>query len=337
MFDLNIIYILGIVFLISLVLNKILIQYSHILKLVDKPNNRSMHRVEKSRAGGLAIFLAFSLGLLISDISINIYIILSFFVIFLLGLYDDRFSSSSKTKIFWIIIASIFLALGHMYISDLGVFLGKEVGLPSWLAIIFTTFALVGFINAVNLIDGIDGLCAGVSIVILIAYSYLGFKYNDQFLFYIASFLIISLLGFLWFNWNPSKIFMGDSGSLTLGFVIAVLSIHSVEKDYITPSTVLLLTAVPILDTLVVMLRRIRNGQNPFKADKTHIHHIILKQHYQNVSKTAKLLILLQAVFTYIGLGFKVRDDLIILTIFIMLFILFYALLTPKKNKLKQC
>lgn len=337
MFDLNIIYILGIVFLISLMLNKVLIQYSHILKLVDKPNNRSMHRVEKSRAGGLAIFLAFSLGLLISDISINIYVIFSFFVIFLLGLYDDRFSSSSKIKIFWIIIATIFLVLGDMYISDLGVFLGKEIGLPSWLAIIFTTFALVGFVNAVNLIDGIDGLCAGVSIVILIAYSYLGFKYDDQFLFYIASFLIISLLGFLWFNWNPSKIFMGDSGSLTLGFVIAVLSIHSVEKDYITPTTVLLLTAVPILDTLVVMLRRIRNGQNPFKADKTHIHHIILKQHYQNVSKTSKLLILLQAVFTYIGLGFKVRDDLIILTIFIMLFVLFYALLTPKKNKLKKC
>lgn len=337
MFDLNIIYILGIVFLISLMLNKVLIQYSHILKLVDKPNNRSMHRVEKSRAGGLAIFLAFSLGLLISNISINIYIVFSFFVIFLLGLYDDRFSSSSKIKIFWIIIATIFLVLGDMYISDLGVFLGKEIGLPSWLAIIFTTFALVGFVNAVNLIDGIDGLCAGVSIVILFAYSYLGFKYDDQFLFYIASFLIISLLGFLWFNWNPSKIFMGDSGSLTLGFVIAVLSIHSVEKDYITPTTVLLLTAVPILDTLVVMLRRIRNGQNPFKADKTHIHHIILKQHYQNVSKTSKLLILLQAVFTYIGLGFKVRDDLVILTIFIMLFILFYALLTPKKNKLKKC
>lgn len=322
MFGLNIIYILGIVFLISLMLNKVLIQYSHILKLVDKPNNRSMHRVEKSRAGGLAIFLAFSLGIFISDISINIYVILSFFIIFLLGLYDDRFSSSSKIKIFWIIIATIFLVLGDMYISDLGVFLGKEIGLPSWLAIIFTTFALVGFVNAVNLIDGIDGLCAGVSIVILIAYSYLGFKYDDQFLFYVSSFLIVSLLGFLWFNWNPSKIFMGDSGSLTLGFVIAVLSIHSVEKDYITPTTVLLLTAVPILDTLVVMLRRIRNGQNPFKADKTHIHHIILKQHYQNVAKTSKLLILLQAVFTYIGLGFKVRDDLIILTIFIMLFIL---------------
>lgn len=333
MFNLNIIYILGIVFLISLILNKVLIQYSHILKLVDKPNNRSIHRVEKSRAGGLAIFLAFSFGIFISDISINIYVIFSFLVVFLLGLYDDRFSSSSKTKIFWIIIATIFLVLDDMYIRDLGVFLGKEIGLPTWLAIIFTTFALVGFINAVNLIDGIDGLCAGVSIVILIAYSYLGFKYDDQFLFYIASFLIVSLLGFLWFNWNPSKIFMGDSGSLTLGFIIAILSIHSVDKNYITPATILLLTAVPILDTLVVMLRRIINGHNPFHADKTHIHHIILKQHYQNVAKTSKLLILLQIVFTYIGLGFKVRDDLVILTIFVLLFILFYNILTPVRKK----
>jgi UDP-GlcNAc:undecaprenyl-phosphate GlcNAc-1-phosphate transferase len=128
--------------------------------------------------------------------------------------------------------------------------------------------------------------------------------------------------------------FMGDSGSLTLGFVIAVLAIHAVDQKYITPVTVLLLTAVPILDTLVVMLQRIRRGQNPFSPDKTHIHHIILKQHYKNVAKTTKILILLQVVFTYIGLGFKVRDDIIILVMFVILFLLFYSILTPKKKGL---
>ena len=144
-----------------------------------------------------------------------------------------------------------------------------------------------------------------------------------------------TLTGAFNYNWYPSKLFMGDSGSLTLGFIIVVLSIHSVQMKYISPVTVILLTAVPILDTLIVMVRRIRKGKNPFHPDKTHIHHIILKMHYNNTAKTTKILILLQSVFIYIGLGFKVRDDLVILIMFILLFILFYSLLTPLKKKYK--
>lgn len=320
-----------VVVIVAFVLCVGVMRYSELLKLIDVPNKRSMHAIKKSRGGGLAIFGAFSLGMFLSEVPVNAYIAIAFAIVFFLGLYDDRYGSSSKTKIFWIVIASIFLFFGDIYIGFLGVFLGQEVLLPKWIAFIFSLFALVGFINAVNLIDGLDGLSSGVGIVILAGFAYLGFKYNDMFLLYSASFLILALLTFLYFNWYPSKMFMGDSGSLTLGFVIAVLSIHSVEKVYITPVTILLLTAVPILDTLVVMLRRIRHGQNPFQPDKTHIHHIILKQHYNNVAKTTKILILLQVVFTYIGLGFKVRDDFVILTIFILLYVLFYSMLTPKR------
>lgn len=319
-------------FAFSFILCGLLVKYSKVLSLIDKPNERSIHETIKSRAGGISIFFSFCIGIILSGLSLNIYIVLSFFIVFLLGIYDDRFGSSSKIKIFWIIISTVLLFYGGMYVDYLGTFLGYEIKLIPFLALVFTTFALVGFINAVNLIDGLDGLSAGVSIVILIAYVYLGYKYNDTFLLYISTFLIISLLAFLLYNWYPSKMFMGDSGSLTLGFVIAVLSIHSVRQGYITPVTVLLLTAVPILDTLVVMLRRVKRGQNPFSPDRTHIHHIILRQQAKDVARTTKILILLQMVFTYIGLGFKVRDDLIILSIFLMLFVLFYAILTPKKT-----
>jgi UDP-GlcNAc:undecaprenyl-phosphate GlcNAc-1-phosphate transferase len=185
-----------------------------------------------------------------------------------------------------------------------------------------------------NLIDGLDGLSSGVAVVILLSYGYLGYKYNDLFLLYTSSILIVTL--FLFYNWYPSKLFMGDSGSLTLGFIIVILSIHSVQKGYIAPVTVLLLTAVPILDTLIVMIRRLRRRKNPFHPDKSHIHHIILKQHYKNVSKTTKILILLQIVFIYVGLEFKVKDDLVILTMFILLFVLFYYLLTPTKINKKD-
>ena len=333
MSSLSIVAILVITFVSSLTLNKYLIRHSSFLKLLDNPNERSMHTIQKSRAGGIAIFLSFLFGVILIGLEINLYVILAFMIVFTLGIYDDIFGSSSKVKFFWLGIASILLYFGEIYISYLGTFAGYEIGLSVFLTILFTIFAVVGFVNAMNLIDGLDGLSSGVAIVILSSYTYLGYKYADLFLLYISGILIVSLCAFLIYNWYPSKLFMGDSGSLTLGFVIAVLSIHSVQMQYIAPVTVLLLTAVPILDTLIVMTRRIRRGKNPFHPDKTHIHHIILNLHYRDVAKTTKIIILLQIVFVYIGLGFKVRDDLVILIMFILLLILFYGLLTPAKLK----
>ena len=125
---------------------------------------------------------------------------------------------------------------------------------------------------------------------------------------------------------------MGDSGSLTLGFIISILSVYSINKNFLAPVTILLITAVPILDTLIVMSRRIMNGQNPFSADRTLYSPYDFKTANKDVKKTVKILILLQVLFTYIGLGFKVRDDSLILFMFMILFVLFYKMLTPKKK-----
>lgn len=323
-------YILTIVFFISLILNKILINYSHKLKLIDKPNERSLHQVEKSRAGGIAIFLSFIIGLIFFNVNLSFYLVLGFFIVFFLGIYDDIKNISSKIKFFWIMVAATFLYIDGYFITSIGVFFKVDLIMPTSMAYLFLLFAVVGFINAMNLIDGLDGLSSGIGIVILVSFAYIGFKYSDNFLFYISMTLIFSLFGFLVFNWYPSKIFMGDTGSLSLGFVIVVLSIYSINSNYISAVSVLLLAAVPILDTLIVMFRRISQKKNPFKADKTHIHHVILFQQNKNVRKTSLILILLQLIFVYIGLGFKVRDDIYILGVFIMLFILFYLLLTTK-------
>lgn len=329
------IFILPTVFLISMLFNKLLINYSSNLKLIDKPNHRSLHKVEKSRAGGLAIFISFIIGLILFNINISLYILIAFFIVFLLGIYDDIKNLSSKIKFIWLMISATFLYFDGFYISSLGTFFGIDFYMPSFISYLFLLFAVVGFINAMNLIDGLDGLSSGIAIVILVAFAYLGFKYNDIFLLNISLVLIFSLFGFLFFNWHPSKIFMGDTGSLTLGFVIVVLSIYSINKNYVSAVSILLLTAVPILDTLIVMTRRISQKQNPFSPDKTHIHHIILRQQNNNVKRTSMILIFLQMIFVYIGLGFKVRDDIYILVVFIMLFLLFYFLLTTNK-KLKK-
>ncbi|MGJ0308721.1 glycosyltransferase family 4 protein [Aliarcobacter cryaerophilus] len=321
------------IFLISFLLNKILIRYSYKLKLIDKPNERSLHKIEKPRSGGLAIFISFILGISFFEINVGIYTIFSFFIVFLVGIYDDIKNISSRLKFFWLVISATFLFLDGFLITSLGHFAGIDLLMPPIVTYLFLIFAVVGFINAMNLIDGLDGLSSGIGIVILLSFAYIGFKYNDTFLFNISILLISSLLGFLFFNWNPSKIFMGDTGSLTLGFVIVILSIHSINKNYVSAVSILLIAAVPILDTLIVMIRRISQNKNPFSPDKKHIHHILLKQQNNNIKKTSLILILLQIIFVYIGLGFKTRDDIYILGAFLMLFLLFYLLLTIKNEK----
>ncbi len=326
-------FIVGMVFVASLVLNIVLIRYSHTLKLIDKPNHRSLHKVEKSRSGGVAIFISFMLGILLLGIEISPCLLVAFMVIFALGIYDDIKEISFRVKFFWIIVATTILYAGGYYIDSIGVFAGVDLAMPSFVAYLFLLFAVVGFVNAMNLIDGIDGLSAGIGIVILASFAYVGFKYNDSFLLYTPLVLIASLVGFLLLNWHPSRVFMGDTGSLSLGFVIAVLSIYAINMDYVSAVTILLLAAVPVLDTLIVMVRRVRQKRSPFSPDRTHIHHIVLASQRGDVRKTSSILILLQLNFVYVGLGFKARDDIYTLGVFVMLFVLFYMFLTPKSIK----
>lgn len=133
---------------------------------------------------------------------------------------------------------------------------------------------LSGFTNALNLIDGLDGLAGTISFIILSTFLYIGLAHQDELIVTICSIVLSSLVAFLIFNWNPAKIFMGDSGSLFLGFVISIVA--TISLKYIHPISVLYLVALPIVDTLIVMVRRIRNGKSHFSPDKTHIHHILL-------------------------------------------------------------
>ncbi|ARU49442.1 putative undecaprenyl-phosphate N-acetylglucosaminyl 1-phosphate transferase [Sulfurospirillum diekertiae] len=319
------------VFLVSTILSFMLVKYKDIICILDEPNARSYHTVVIPRSGGVGIFIAFILGVLLLDIAHDYWFFLPLFIIFALGLYDDINPLSSKKKLLITFLSSILLFYLGFDIDKYGCFVGYDIILPTWISCLFFGIACAGFINSINLIDGLDGLASLVSLVILCAFAYLGFRWHDDFLFGVALVLMSAILGFLIFNWHPAKIFMGDSGSLTLGFIIVILSVYSIKQSYITAVSVLLLAAIPILDTLIVMVRRIVNKQNPFKADQTHMHHIVLKQQNRHVVQTVMLIGIWQILFTYIGLGFKVRDDSYILVLFILCFVFFYFSLTPKK------
>lgn len=331
------------VFLLSLLFIKLIIKYAKLLGLVDIPNERSSHTTITPRGAGIGFGFAFFVVSLFGfyEFFIKYWLVyLAMFVVFVVGILDDHKDASPKAKFYAIFVATFLLFLSDISIDSLGYYFGFEISLW-YFALPFTMFAIAGFTNALNLVDGLDGLASSVSMVILSSFLYIGYIYEDMFIVTICSLVIVSLLAFLIYNWNPANIFMGDSGSLFLGFVIALVAVRCIE--YIHPLSVLYLAAVPILDTLIVMTRRIRKGLSPFSPDKTHIHHILLKFFEMEVKKTVVFLILMQLLFSLGGimlalnsyeLGQGVASTMALVT-FIGINILFYMIFTGMQRRLK--
>jgi UDP-GlcNAc:undecaprenyl-phosphate/decaprenyl-phosphate GlcNAc-1-phosphate transferase len=255
---------------------------------VDVPDERKVHSGAIPRIGGIAVCLAFLFSVLIFvDITREIRGILAgTLVIFITGLVDDLHGISTKRKFFGEIAACLVtITVGRLYIQNLGDLFGfGEVFLPLWIAIPFTLIAVVGVINAMNLIDGLDGLAGGVSVIALCAFLILAWMDGNPSTALLCAALLGALLGFLKFNFYPARIFMGDTGSLTIGFVLAFLAILLTQRQGagISPAIPVLILGVPILDTLWVMCRRISKKQSPFAPDRTHVHHKFLDLGFQH-------------------------------------------------------
>jgi len=293
--------------------------------LIDNPNERSFHGDTIPRGAGIGFFLSV---LTINTFFHTEYIIdhigifLAVFVVVIAGLLDDLHDIKVSTKFILLTLAALIVCYQGICISDVGYFFGIHITF-GWLAIPFTVFAIVGYTNALNLIDGLDGLAASISIIILSGFLYIGLMHHDELILMLASSFITALLVFLIFNWHPASIFMGDSGSLLLGFVIAILSIRSL--DYLPPMHVLFMIAIPILDTLVVIARRKRKHQPIFQADQCHIHHILIRFFRNNTPKTVIFLTILQAIYTFTSLHLNSdHDSGILLILFVLNAFLIY-------------
>ncbi len=321
---------------------KLLMANAKKLNLLDIPNERSQHTKVIPRGGGIGFVLVFFISFLTFDFHLFLhhwYIFVSILMVFLVGIADDRFVVSARLKFKIIFLAVFLMWLNGFSINTFGIWFGYRIDLAWWIALPFTMFALAGFTNALNLIDGIDGLSTSISMVMLVFFYFIGLAHNDILIMTISSYTAVSLVGFLILNWNPAKVFMGDSGSLTLGFIISVLAVLSIR--YIHPVVILYLTALPILDTLIVMTRRIRRGQSPFSPDKTHIHHILVKFFDNNVKKTVIFLTISQTIMGGIGctLFDMIKKDnygiipFFALIGFVMIFLLSYMIFTAMKKR----
>lgn len=290
------------IFIVSLILINIVKNNASQFGLVDIPNDRSTHKNHTVSGAGIGFYLAVALVLPFFHFDLILSYVWSFLAIllvFVVGVLDDHHDTTPKTKFVVIILGTLFLFFDGIVIDNLGVFFGLELSL-GLLALPFTIFAVVGFTNALNLIDGLDGLSSTISIVILSTFLFIGYVHEDSFLMLVSAAFIVSLLAFLFYNWYPASIFMGDSGSLTLGFVISVLAIKSLV--YIPTVSILFIAAVPILDTVIVMIRRKTNGRSMFSADRCHIHHILRHFFAEDTRKTVLFLGILQVVFSLTGL-----------------------------------
>jgi len=326
-----------IIFLFALFLIYWVRQYAPKLGLIDIPNERSTHVDHTARGAGIGFYLAAAIILPFFHLSTLLQYSWTFtaiLLVFVVGVLDDHHDTSPNTKFFILILATIFLSFDGLLIDDVGTFFSIPVTL-GWFALPFTIFAVTGFTNALNLIDGLDGLAATISIVILFSFFIVGYQNNDIFIIMLSMAFIASLAAFLFFNWHPASIFMGDSGSLTLGFVISVLAVKSL--DYIPTVSILFIAALPIFDTVIVMTRRKLKGRSMFSADRCHLHHIVKYFFMKEIQKTVLFFGVLQAIYSMTGLQLnKEMDEGYPLILFALNVILLYLFLEAMIKKQKR-
>ncbi|AZP92403.1 MraY family glycosyltransferase [Enterococcus mundtii] len=271
--------------LLSLILTPIFKIISVQTGMVDKPNERRINKVPMPSAGGLPIFVSFVISslFLFKDIIPKFYILpilLAASVIVLTGLLDDKYELSPKQKSIGILLAALII----YFVADIRIdsftlpFLGYiQLG---WLSFPVTIFWIFGITNAVNLIDGLDGLAAGISLIGLMTIGIIGYFFLHASTVYIPIVifcLVASIIGFFPYNFYPAKIYLGDTGALFLGFMMAVLSLQGLKNvTFVSSISLLIIMGVPVTDTFFAIIRRKANRVSFSTADKKHLHHRLL-------------------------------------------------------------
>jgi UDP-GlcNAc:undecaprenyl-phosphate/decaprenyl-phosphate GlcNAc-1-phosphate transferase len=266
-------------FLTSILITPLVIKLAHKIGAVDKPNARKVHAKIMPRLGGLAIFIGVIVGYFtgglhnekITGITVGALIIV------LVGVLDDKYELSAKYKLVGQLLAAAAVVGSGLTIDHLTVpFIGHyDLG---WASYPVTVFWIVAITNAINLIDGLDGLSAGISSIVIATIAVLAAVAGKPMILMISLILLGSTLGFLFHNFHPAKIFMGDTGALFLGYSISILSLLGMYKSVTLFSFVvpIIILGVPIFDTTYAIIRRIVNKKPISAPDKSHLHHRLL-------------------------------------------------------------
>ncbi|MEE2001323.1 UDP-N-acetylglucosamine--undecaprenyl-phosphate N-acetylglucosaminephosphotransferase [Alkalimonas sp. MEB108] len=272
-------------FLITALALKALLPLAQRIGLLDIPKGRKQHQGKVPLIGGLAVFAGVAAGLLVADASQMQHwaFIGCAFVIVVLGAFDDALDLSVSLRL----IVQCLVAIAMMWLLDLHLaHLGNLFGFGpvelGWFGPPLTIIAVIAAINAFNMTDGIDGLAGSLSLLTMLALTFFMLMWGQQDIAVLPILMMVALLPYLaanlqWFGLR--KVFLGDAGSMLIGLTVIWLLLQGSQSaaSSFRPVTALWIIAIPLLDMAVIMLRRIRKGQSPFKADREHLHHISLR------------------------------------------------------------
>ena len=313
------------------------------INALDIPDARKVHTKPIPRLGGLGIFMGFLVGYMIfgqSTIQMN-SILIGSFIIVLTGMIDDIKPISAKAKLFGQIFASaIIVFYGNIILDSVTIFgLNIEFGI---FAYPITILFIVACTNIINLIDGLDGLSSGISSIFYLSTIIICF-FQGRFMeleLILSLIMLGSTLGFLIHNFHPAKIFAGDSGALFMGFTIAVISLLGFKTTAITSVFIpLMILAVPILDTLFAIIRRLLKHQSISTPDKQHLHHQLLKMNFSH-RNTVLIIYGINILFAVASILYTLKDsqDVFIgriiygiLMIIVLIFVLKTDIISSKK------
>lgn len=308
------------------------------LGLVAHPGGRRVHKEAVSTAGGMALFGGFvaALGVqaageawlgwgggLLEGGRELLAVLIGITIVFAIGLLDDVFEMRAATKALGQVVAALIVVVWGPGVDFVGNPMGGGLLYLGILAAPVTLIWILGFTNVINLIDGLDGLAAGVCAIAAVTFLVIALESNQLVAAVLAAALIGACIGFLRFNFNPASIFMGDSGALFLGFALASVALQGVMKSVaaITLAVPLIIIGVPIFDTFTSIVRRVRHGRPFHEADAGHIHHRLLGRGFDQ--RQTVLIIYAWSIALAFG-GFSMRwvPSLVKLLVFFVLAVL---------------
>lgn len=330
----TIFYNAGLLFFSSLVvvlfLLPLLTRAGRKIGLLDFPNKRKVHIVPKPRVGGLGMLIGFAFAsLLFLPLSDMRGYFAALILLASAGLVDDIRGVSHRLKFAIQAVAAILIVhFDGVVLHSFGNLLGfGDLRLGAF-SVPLTIFCVVGVTNALNMIDGLDGLAGGVSLISLVAFGILSSASGHTELMLLSVAMAGAIIGFLRYNWHPSKLFMGDTGSMMLGFTLAYLSVAITQSrnSTVPPVAPLLILAIPITDTVTVMVKRVWSGKSPFRPDRYHLHHILLRFGIRNDHSVSAILIMsvLFACFALMSILIPVSEQYLFGG-FLLFFVLYFA------------
>ncbi len=334
-----------IAFLVSAGTIRLLLPLAQRWNWVDHPNHRKNHDAPTPVIGGLGVFVGIAVPVFLAN-GLNNYAVGWFcgaLLLVIVGLIDDRIDVRWYIRLAVQIVAALCL----IYIADTrAAHLGPLFGLPDietgWLSVPLSIIAIVGLINALNMADGIDGLVGSLVVASMLMFISAGIYAGLPEITFRLTWVIGAVVGFLWFNLRFGKqtrarVFLGDTGSALLGYTIAYIAFRLTQNPVhpISPILAPYFIAIPVIDCLVLMLRRWRNGQSPVHADRNHIHHLLLDAGF-SVTQTVRFLVLLSfliglAAAAWLSLDF-LYEKAVLLINFILMTLIWYALSADRER-----